>query len=173
MPSRAVAVWTEPAHDLDRYRWPEIPVAVIACDIVQETFLRVWRRRDELMEDAAQVSGYIYTIARNIRKDMARKSSRETLQEEITDADVGNGRDAPFATVPMQMEEDEERRILRRRLAKALAEVPPLLRESFLLFQMSGLSIREIARQVNSTETVVKVRIHRAKKRLRELLNVN
>lgn len=144
-----------------------------ACDIVQETFLRVWRRRDELMEDAAQVSGYIYTIARNIRKDMARKSSRETLQEEITDADVGNGRDAPFATVPMQMEEDEERRILRRRLAKALAEVPPLLRESFLLFQMSGLSIREIARQVNSTETVVKVRIHRAKKRLRELLNVN
>ena len=144
-----------------------------ACDIVQETFLRVWRHRDDLMDDEAQVSGYVYTIARNIRKDIARKLSRETLQEEITDADMesglGTSSSAACATAT-PVEEDEERRVLRKRLENALAGVPPILREAFLLFQLSGLSIREIARQTNSTESLVKVRIHRAKNRLRELL---
>ena len=144
-----------------------------ACDIVQETFLRVWKHRDDLMDDASQVSGYVYTIARNLRKDMAQKAARMTLQEEITDADVEAGAESPapiaHATLP-PIEEDEERRLLRQRLSKALSQIQPLLREAFLLFQVSGCSIREIARQTNSTESVVKIRIHRAKLRLRELL---
>ena len=60
-----------------------------ACDIVQETFLRLWKKRDELMDDPAQVSGYVYTIARHLRADRLRRQSRETLQEEITDEDAG------------------------------------------------------------------------------------
>lgn len=138
-----------------------------ACDIVQETFLRVWKRRDELMDDEAQVSGFVYTVARNIRTDLARKESRLTLQEEITDADVQEAV-APART----LEESEETLALRKRLNAAIAELPPLLKEAFLLFQISGLSIREIARQTNATESLVKVRIHRAKEKLKVLLSV-
>lgn len=138
-----------------------------ASDIVQETFLRVWKRRDELMDDEAQVSGFVYTIARNLRTDLARKNSRLTFQEEITDEDVKE-------TVQPQrdLEKNEENAALRKKLNAALQEVPPLLREAFLLFQISGLSIREIARQTNSTESLVKVRIHRAKEKLKVLLSV-
>lgn len=139
----------------------------VACDIVQETFLRVWKRRDELMDDEAQVSGFVYTIARNLRTDLARKNSRLTLQEEITDADVQE------TVAPVRsLEENEETIALRNRLNTAIAQLPPLLKEAFLLFQVSRLSIREIARQTNATESLVKVRIHRAKEKLKVLLSV-
>lgn len=138
-----------------------------ACDIVQETFLRVWKRRDELMDDEAQVSGFVYTIARNLRADLSRKEGRLTLQAEITDADVQE------TVAPVRsLEESEETRALRKRLNTAIAELPPLLKEAFLLFQVSGLSVREIARQTNATESLVKVRIHRAKEKLKVLLSV-
>ena len=119
-----------------------------ACDIVQETFLRLWRKRDELLEDPSQVSGYVYTIARNLRADRLRRQARETLQEEITDEDAGAvmPSDASATDVPY----------LRRRLNAALAQLPPL--------------VREIARITGATENLVKVRVHRAKMKLRELL---
>lgn len=148
-----------------------------ACDIVQETFLRVWKRRDELLDDPAHVSGFVYTIARNLRNDYARKARREVLQEEIRDGDDGAGESvitegATGGYENRPGEADEEKRRLRERLNAALAQVPPLLREAFLLFQVSELSIREIARQTNASESLVKVRIHRAKEKLREILQL-
>ena len=133
-----------------------------ACDIVQETFLRLWKKRDTLLDDPAQVSGYVYTIARHLRADRLRKQARETLQEEITDEDAG-------AVMPPDTSASDAA-YLRRRLNAALAELPPLVREAFSLFQISELSVREIARITGATENLVKVRVHRAKQKLRELL---
>ena len=133
-----------------------------ACDIVQETFLRLWKKRNELQEDPAQVSGYVYTIARHLRADRLRKQARETLQEEITDEDAG-------AVMPSDSSSSDTA-YLRRRLNAALAQLPPLVREAFSLFQISELSVREIARITGASENLVKVRVHRAKQKLRELL---
>ena len=133
-----------------------------ACDIVQETFLRLWKKRDELLDDPAQVSGYVYTIARHLWMDRLRKQARETLQEEIKDEDAG-------AVMPSDSSPSDAR-YLRRRLNDALAQLPPLVREAFSLFQISELSVREIARITSASENLVKVRVHRAKMKLRELL---
>lgn len=131
-----------------------------ACEIVQETFLRVWRHRDELLDDMEQVSGYVFTVARNCRRNLARDSARETLESEIVDA----------GSYETDFDSKDENAALRKRLLAALAELPPTLREAFTLFQIGELSIREIARQTNVTEANVKVRIHRAKEKLRERL---
>lgn len=136
-----------------------------ACDIVQETFLRVWKRRDDLLDDREQVYGFIFTIARNYRKDLLRKARREVLQAEISDEDGGVTEERPAETA-------DENAAIRRRLNAALAHLPPLLREAFTLFQLGELSVREIARQTNTTEGNVKVRIYRAKEKLREELEV-
>ena len=56
------------------------------------------------------------------------------------------------------------------RIQKALDQLPPLLREAFTLFQVGGLSIREIAHETGASENLVKVRIHRAKQKLQVLL---
>ncbi len=133
-----------------------------ACDLVQETFLRIWKMRDSIVDAEDQVSGLAYTIARNLRTDHFRKARREVLQDEIKDADAGT-------TGPAAVPSDAD--YLRQCLVAALAELPPLLREAFTLFQIQELSIREIAQRTNASESSVKVRIFRAKEKLRKVLS--
>ena len=78
------------------------------------------------------------------------------------------GEDAAGATQPAPSPSDAE--YLRDRLQKALAQLPPLLREAFTMFQIGELSIREIAHETGASENLVKVRIHRAKEKLQVLL---
>lgn len=132
-----------------------------ACDVVQETFLRVWKMRDDLDDDASMVSGLVWTTARNLRTDLARRQKREVLQDEIRDEDAG-------AVAPSAAETDGS--YLWARIRKALDQLPPLLREAYTLFQIGGLSIREIAQRTNVSEALVKVRIFRAKEKLQPLL---
>ena len=59
---------------------------------------------------------------------------------------------------------------LRKRIQGALDSLPPLLREAFTLFQVSELSVRDISLQLGITESLVKVRIFRAKQKLKTVL---
>lgn len=132
-----------------------------SCDIVQETFLRIWKMRETVVDDPEQVSGLAYTIARNLRTDNYRKSSRETLQEEIKDEDAGTV--GPAAS-------PSDAAYIRGRIVKALSELPPLLREAYTMFQIQEMSIRQIAQLTHASESSVKVRIFRAKEKLQILL---
>ena len=136
---------------------------VQSCDIVQETFLKLWKMRDNLMDDDAAVSGLVFTIARNLRKNEARDLRREVLTDEIPE-------DAAIAS-PHSVTSHSDTAYLRNRLVAAFAKLPPLLREAYTLFQIAEMSISEIARQTNASESLVKVRIHRAKNKLREILS--
>lgn len=133
-----------------------------ACDVVQETFLRIWRMRDQLRDDDMQVSGLAFTIAKNLVREHFRKDSRVTFLPELADGEGG--------TVSPAVEQGERLGILRRRLQEAFATLPPLLREAYSMYQIMGLSIAEIARRTNVSESNVKVRIFRAKEKLRPLL---
>lgn len=132
-----------------------------AEDIVQETFLRLVKMSDELETDPARLSGLAYTIARNYRNDLARKARHEVLQDEIGEDEGGTAAPAPAPS-------DSE--YLRARLAQAFAALPPLLREAYTLFQVMELPIAEIAYRTGASESLVKVRIFRAKEKLRPLL---
>ena len=132
-----------------------------AEDIVQETFLRLVKMSDELETDPARLSGLAYTIARNYRNDLARKAKREVLQDEIGEDEGGTAAPAPAPS-------DSE--YLRMRLVQAFAALPPLLREAYTLFQVMELPVAEIARRTGASESLVKVRIFRAKEKLRPLL---
>ena len=139
-----------------------------ACDLVQETFLKIWKMRDDLHDSDSAVSGLAFTIARNLRKNLARDDRRLTFKEEITDADVGAAA-APLAELPS--EAAARTRALREKLTTAFAQLPPALREAYTLFQVGERSIREIALETGATENLVKVRIFRAKEKLREILS--
>lgn len=133
-----------------------------ASDVVQETFLRIWKMRESLRDEDSQVSGLAFTIAKNLVREGFRKDSRMTLQPEIEDGDGG--------VVQPDVERHADADELRRRLQAAFAELPPLLREAYSMFQIMRLPIAEIARRTNVSESNVKVRIFRAKEKLRPLL---
>jgi RNA polymerase sigma-70 factor (ECF subfamily) len=143
-----------------------------ACDIVQNVFLKIWKMRDDLRDDAAAVSGLAYTIARNLRKNLVRDNSRLAFVGEIRDPDDSPSGGQPIGTTaaqpPAEIASDSE--YLRRRLSEAFAKLPPILREAYTLFQVGEMSIREIANQTGVSENLVKVRIFRAKEKLREFL---
>ncbi len=136
-----------------------------ACDLVQNTFLKVWKMKDDLRDDNAAVSGLVFTIARNLRKNLARDESRLTFVEEIREEDAGT-----VGPSELPSEVRAQRAELRTRLVAAFAKLPPILREAYTLFQIGELSIRDIAAQMGTTENLVKVRIFRAKEKLREIL---
>ena len=133
-----------------------------ACDLVQSTFLKIWKMRDDLHGDNTDVSGLAFTIARNLRKNLARDDARLTFVDEIKDEDGGSAG-------PAQSPSDAE--YLRRRLSAAFAKLPPVLRDAYTLFQIGELPIHEIARQTGVSENLVKVRIFRAKQKLQEILS--
>ena len=158
-----------------------------ACDLVQNTFLKIWKMRDNLHGDESDVSGLAFTIARNLRKNLARDNARLTFVGEIRDADeddsgegFASGRDASMQSGGMavnlsasvtQCEDDQsDIKYLRRRLTEAFAKLPPILREAYTLFQIGEMSIRDIANQTGVSENLVKVRIFRAKEKLKEIL---
>ncbi len=133
-----------------------------ACDLVQETFLKVWSMQEDLRDNDSAVSGLVFTIARNLRKNLFRDKNRISYVEEAKEEDLGG-------TGEHITPSDAE--YLRKRLAEAFAQLPPLLREAYTLFQIGEMSIREIAIQTGASESLVKVRIFRAKEKLQALLS--
>lgn len=133
-----------------------------ASDIVQETFLRLWKRREELSDDLGQVSGLAFTIARNYRNDLARKAQHEVLggESSVEGDDIG-------ATGPQGEtrpgEAAEESVALRQRLASTLGRMPVQLLETFALSRLGKLSVKDIASGTGTSEANVKVRVHRAR----------
>ena len=149
-----------------------------ACDLVQTVFLKICKMKDTLKDDAEQVSGLAFTMARNLRKNLARDNARMTFVGEIRDADEGEaggvkGEGESLAarvasTGEMKTQGDAE--YLRRRLQEAFKQLPPILSEAYTMFQVGEMSIKEIARQTGVSEGLVKVRIFRAKEKLRKIL---
>ena len=132
-----------------------------ACDIVQSTFLKLWQMRNDLRDDDNEISGLVFTIARNMRKNLARDKKNLSFVDEIKEEDAGS-------VQPAQSPSDAE--YLRRRLNTAFAMLPPILREAYTLFQIGEMSIREISAQTGVSENLVKVRIFRAKEKLQQIL---
>ncbi len=133
-----------------------------ACDFVQDVFAKLWKMKDDLQDNDAAVSGLAFTIARNLRKNRARDDRRISFTDEIPENSCG---ETTQPTLP-----SEDAAYLRRRLAAAFAQLPPMLRDAYTLFQIGGLSIREIAHETGVAENLVKVRIFRAKEKLQPLL---
>jgi len=126
-----------------------------AEDIVSETFLRVWTARDDLR--LATVRSYLFAIARNIHRQGLRRSWRRApLSGDVPDPGPG-----PAAAA----ESRSDLSLLRKGLAK-LAEPD---RAAVLMRACGDLSYREIAVALGISEAAVKVRVHRARLKLRGL----
>ena len=93
----------------------------VACDLVQETFVRIWKMREDLQDDDESVSGLVFTIARNLRKNLVRDEKRLILQDEIGEDEAG---EAPQSTAIS----NDDREYLRRKLAAAFAKPTPCSR---------------------------------------------
>lgn len=132
----------------------------LAEDLVQDLFLRILRYRRSY-EPGRRFLPWMLGIARNLLAD-AREAGR-FVNVEAAEA-------LAAAETP---ETDYERGEERRRVLRALAALPADARELLLLSHVRELRYREIAEMLAIREGAVKVRVHRALARLRELVHAD
>ena len=133
---------------------------VEAEDVVQETMIKVWNRREQWAQ-LESIEAFCLTICRNLSLDKLRRMDNqvESLSDDI------NPTDQSHASNPEQVAIQHDRAQLVRQL---INELPERLRTCMQLRDIEGKSYRDIATIIGITEQQVKVNIFRARQAVRE-----
>jgi len=145
--------------------------AAQAEDVLQDTFLRVIKSADAY-EKQAKFTTWLYTIARNLCVDAARRGKHRKAAS--LDAPVGDEEGAALIDLVAGGDAGADKQAISRelgvRLKKAIESLPDEQREIFLLREVSDLQFNEIAQIVGCPENTVKSRMRYALEKLREAL---
>lgn len=138
-------------------------------DLAQEIFIQAYLGLPGFRGDAS-FSSWLYRIAVNRCRDHV-KSARIAREEPLEDPDSGGGPARAEALESERTPETElERRASAARLRTALEALDPTYAVPFLLKYDEGLSYEQMAERLDATTGALKVRVHRARKALRDLL---
>lgn len=124
----------------------------VAEELTAEAFCRAWAHRDAITQSTMR--SYLFTIAKNVFRDQLRKSKRQVAltQDYMDDA----------CTVADNVERSQEVELLRG----LLAGLSGLDKEIITLRYQEELSHEEIAGIVGMNAASVRIRIHRARRKL-------
>lgn len=131
-----------------------------AQDLSQETFLKIYLGLKK-MKEGSHLKAWCMTIARNTFLSYARKKKPFLLGDELIHKNIPAVEKSPEDLI-LQSEEQKEMQGL-------LLKLKECERTVLILRDYEGLSYADIAVIMELTETVVKVRIYRARSRLRTL----
>lgn len=124
-----------------------------AEDIASETFVRAWV--SDAPTRARTLKSYLFTIARNLNLQRLQRGRRETT----LDGDLTDGGSDPASEL-------ESRQALQATLAQ-LRTLPEIDRSALLMRAFHGLSYEEIASALNISVAAARVKVHRARERLK------
>ena len=130
-------------------------------DVVQETFVKAFASIDGFRGDSS-LRTWLFTIAKRLVVDHRRADRRRGEQVEVQDADARTAFDPLDAVVADETE---------RRMRGAVQRLTPTQREVFVLRVGEGMSYKEIADSVGTTEGAARVHYHNAMRAIKELLD--
>jgi len=141
-----------------------------AEDLLQEAWLKVIRGSRQY-EPKARFTTWLYTIARNLCVDSARRETfREVVPLEVPRRDGAPPMGEWLADGRPEPDRAAHSARLRPLLEQALMSLPQEQREVFLLREYSGVPFKEIASVVGMSENTVKSRMRYALEGLRRRL---
>lgn len=131
-----------------------------AEDVVQETMIKVWNRREQWSQ-LESIEAFCLTICRNLALDKLRRMDNQvqSLGDDIDPTDHSH------SSNPEQVAIQHDRIQMVRQL---INELPERLRTCMQLRDIEGKSYRDIATILDITEQQVKVNIFRARQAVRE-----
>ena len=132
-----------------------------AEDIVQETMIKVWNKREQ-WNDIESIEAFCLTICRNISLDKMRKMENQNQSLEEGEHDTP---DTSYASNPEEQAMQQDKLALIRRLINSL---PEKQRSAMQLRDFEGKSYKEIAKVMGISEEQVKVNIFRARQAIRQ-----
>jgi len=135
-----------------------------AEEVAQETLLKVFEKIDQLREPE-RVKPWVFQIAKNACRMMRRRSifaPREEISIDEPGSQIRDGRALP--------EKEMLRHELHEQIDGAIRALPDIYRAVFLLREVEELSTEETARILDLSTDVVKTRLLRARRMMRESL---
>jgi len=144
-----------------------------AKEVLQDTFLSIWRKLDTFKGDS-QFGSWLYRVAANTALMRLRAQRRHP---EVSTEELPAGYLDTFGALPPtgenwakrpddELQSDE----LRRHIQSAVDTLPEIYRTVFLLRDVEGLSTEETAEILDISVPTVKTRLHRARIALRDTI---
>jgi RNA polymerase sigma-70 factor, ECF subfamily len=130
-------------------------------EVVQDTFVRAFGSLDSYRGESS-FRTWLLTIARNLLRDRQRGRTRAKHHVELQDDHLVSSSNALEGTVAAETEQ---------RLRAAVETLSPMQRSIFTLRVAEGLSYKEIAIAVGSTEGAARVHYHNAMRIIREKID--
>jgi RNA polymerase sigma-70 factor (ECF subfamily) len=138
-----------------------------ADDVLQESFLQIWREAHHYSPKAGKPLGWVITIARRraidrVRRRDSYRRAKQRFEDEVK----------PQAQTPRLGGTEAEvlQSDLRRFLGRQMESLPPVQREAVELAYFRGLSQREIAATTNTPLGTVKTRLQLGLRKLTQCM---
>jgi RNA polymerase sigma-70 factor (ECF subfamily) len=131
-----------------------------AEDVVQDTMIRVWNKREEWSQFDS-IEAYCMAVARNLAIDRSQKKEAQHLQITPEMEETGEEGSSPYEQLA-----DNERLGIIHELINKLPEKQRLIMQ---MRDIEGSGYKEIAQVLDLTEEQVKVNLFRARQKIKKL----
>ena len=131
----------------------------LAKDIVHEAFVKLWDNRKKI-DTEGNVKSYLYRSVHNLCLNHIRDNKRLQSTEDMLEADVD----------PVDFNYQVETEELEQAIINAIEELPPKMKQVFILSRYDGLKYKEIAERLGISVKTVEVHMSKALKFLRQKL---
>jgi len=131
---------------------------VVAEEIVQDVFMKVWIQRESLPE-IRDFESWLFILARNHIYTWLKSSSRPNIHEILTEDHV--------SIEPMAVEDEIHRKELENLLQEALQQLSPQQQQVYILSREEQLTREAIAARLRLSPETVKVHMSRAMRSIR------
>ncbi len=145
-----------------RYVWNMVKSKVIAEELVQDCFLKIWAGRAGLAK-ISNPDNYIFIIARNLVMDHFRRASVDARIQEAAWSSIGETQNTTQETVDV----NESRRLI----TLALDQLSEHKQRIFKMSRYEGLTHEQIAEKLGISKSTVKNHLVESLKHIREFLN--
>lgn len=142
---------------IHRFLWRLTRNSADADDLLQETFLAVWRKRGQFA-GRGSAEGWLRKTAFRLYLNQRTKSRRRAALDDAHGAPTTGF----VAAADGAVDDREAAAFLLRRIHEALDELPDEPREAFVLFRFEGLTCAQIAETTDAPVKTVETRLRRA-----------
>ena len=139
-----------------------------ADEVVQETFVRIYRKRKEL-GDVKYFSTFLVRVASNYSIDLLRKRKGHSGLDDDTNSLPGNVQLDLSKKVPTPSEEYENKRLMTE-IKLALDQLPPRQKLTAILHDVEGFTKSEVADILECPKATVRSNLHIARSKLKRIL---